>query len=295
MSKMKRKLRQKIAKTLVSVFVLAVFIIPVFVTARWVSGIVGDHDPRKVTEIALLQPRAVDQTSAPLKPLNEPIITVTFDDGWESVYTNALPVLQRKGIRTTQYIISGVLDNPSYMSVRQLQSMQSAGHEVGAHTASHADLTMLDEKQLKVELADSQADLTEHFGAVVDFTSPYGAYNAHTLKIISQYYRSQKNAEGDPAANELEAINVQAGFNALNIKSYSVRKTTTLEDLEKLIKAAKDHNGWLILTYHQVDNASNDLYAVSPEAFEQQMELIRGSDIRSATVGQVFKALERER
>jgi peptidoglycan/xylan/chitin deacetylase (PgdA/CDA1 family) len=263
-------------------------------TARWVSGIVGDHDPRKVAEVVALQPRPIDQTSAPLEPFNQPIITITFDDGWESVYTNALPTLQRNGLKTTQYLISGVFDNPSYMSIKQIQSMQKAGHEVGAHTASHADLTQLDEQQLTYELVDSQKALTKHFGAVVDFTSPYGAYNAHTLKVIGQYYRSQKNAEGDPAANELEAINIRSGFNALNIKSYSVRKTTTPDDLRKLIKAAQDHNGWLILTYHQVDD-SEDLYAITPVVFEQQMELVKNSDIRSATVGEVFKAVGKSR
>src|SRR3989344_6797961 len=294
MSKKQRNLRQKIAKTLVSVFVLAVFMIPLFMTARWVSGIVGDHDSRKVTEVALLQPRPIDQTSTPLEPFNQPIITITFDDGWESIYTNALPTLQRNGLKTTQYLISGIFDNPSYMSIKQIQSMQKAGHEVGGHTASHADLTMLDDQQLNYELVDSQTALSKNFGAVVDFTSPYGAYNAHTLKMIGQHYRSQKNAEGDPAANELEAINIRSGFNALNIKSYSVRKTTTIDDLKKLIKAAQDHNGWLILTYHQIDD-SDDLYAVTPVVFEQQMELVSISNVRSATVGEVFKAIGRSR
>lgn len=293
MSKNKRTMRQKIAKVLASVFVLAVFIIPLLLTAKWVSGIVGDHDPRKIGVIAPFQTRTIDQPPAAFKPLDEPVITVTFDDGRESVYTNALPVLQRYGIHTTQYIISGVLDNPLYMSIKQIQSMQKAGHEVGAHTVSHTDLTMLDNKQLTHELDDSQKVLSAHFGTVSDFSSPYGAYNAHTLQVIDQYYRSHKNAEGDPAANELEAINIRNGFNALNIKSYSVRKTTTIDDLRKLIIAARDNNGWLILTYHEISE-SDDLYAITPNVFEQQMKLVNASNIRSGTVNQVFKAMPRE-
>lgn len=285
------RLRRKLAKTLVSVFVLAVFITPGLLTTKWAVSMAMSRDPRKVSNVASLQIRAADKTSALLKPLDQPLITVSFDDGWESVYTKGLPPLQKHGLHTTQYIITGVFDNPSYMSVAQLKSMQSAGHQIAAHTVTHADLTSLDDSQLNHELSGSQMILNTDFGGPVkDFTSPYGAYNAHTLQMIGKYYRSQKNAEGDPAANELEAINVKGTFNPLNIKSYSVRRSTTLYDLSKLIKAAQAHNGWLVLTYHQIDY-SNQEFSVTPQVFEDQLSLLDNTNVRSATVGQVMDVL----
>jgi peptidoglycan/xylan/chitin deacetylase (PgdA/CDA1 family) len=291
MKKNKRNLRQRLAKTLVSLFVLAIFITPGLMTTKWALTVALAKDPRSVQNVPAMQVRSADKVNAPLKPLDEPLITITFDDGWESVYTKGLPLLQKHGLHSTQYIISGVFNNPLYMSEAQLKSMQKSGHQIASHTISHADLTTLDDTQLTHELTGSKKTLTDDFGGpITDFTSPYGAYNAHTLQMIGKYYRSQKNAEGDPAANELEAINVKDNFNALNIKSYSVRQTTTLADLNKLVKAAQSHNGWLVLTYHQIDN-SGEPFSVTPEDFENQLILLDNANVRSATVGQVMDIL----
>lgn len=289
MSKKQRHARQKITHILVSFCVLFVFIAPIYLSVRWVIGIFGERDPRKVTTVAAMQPRPVDQTAEVLKPFSQPLVSVSFDDGWQSVYTDALPILQRYGIHTTHYVMSDTFSNYSYMSVAQLLSLQQAGHDIASHTVSHADLTTLDEAELTHELQESQQVLAEHFGLSKDFTSPYGAYNAHTLQAISKYYRSQKNAEGDPSANELETINVKSTFTSLNIKSYSVRNTTTLSDIEKLLKAAQHNNGWLVLTYHQVDY-SNETFSVTPEAFDEQMKFVSSKPIRSATIGRVLDA-----
>jgi peptidoglycan/xylan/chitin deacetylase (PgdA/CDA1 family) len=54
----------------------------------------------------------------------QPLLSVTFDDGWESVYTQAMPILQRDGIRTTQYVLSGTEKDPLYMSWAQIGAMQ---------------------------------------------------------------------------------------------------------------------------------------------------------------------------
>ena len=290
MSKKQRKLRQKIAKTLVSVFVLLTFIIPTFLMVKWVGSVLGSADPRKVTNVAAMQVRTADRTGQPIKPFSEPIITVSFDDGWESIYTAGLSILQKNGVRTTQYIITDTFDDYSYMSLPQLKSMQKAGHEIGSHTIGHSNLTMLDDNELTHELGDSQKTLEKEFGGQIrDFTSPYGAYNAHTLEMIGKYYRSQKNAEGDPAASELEAINVKDTFKPLNLTSYSVRQGTSLDDIKKLLKAAQDNNGWLVLTYHQIDYSGEE-FSVPPEKFEQQMSFLGSSNVRSATVGQFMDA-----
>ncbi len=286
MRKLNRKMRQSIAKKLVSFLVVAIFILPGLFTARWAIKAFASGDSRDVVDVAVLQARDADKNTTPLKPFEEPIISVTFDDGWETIYTAGLPIMQKYGIRSTQYVMSGVFENTSYMSINQIKSMQTAGHEVGSHTIDHKDLTQLDETQLNKQLKESKDILTKNFGPIKDFTSPYGAYNAHTLETIGKYYRTQKNAEGDPAANELEAINISASFKPLNFVSYSVRETTTLYEITKLIEAAKKHNGWLVLTYHQIDR-SGDEFSVNPEEFESQMALLFNTNVRSATVGQV--------
>ncbi|HLC91434.1 MAG TPA: polysaccharide deacetylase family protein [Candidatus Saccharimonadales bacterium] len=291
MSKKKHMFRQKIAKALVSTFILALCLIPLYMSLSWAIEAVGGRDHRSATAIAAFHTRPIDRTGAPLQPLKQPIVSITFDDGWESVYTEALPILRENGFHTTQYIITDTFDRPNYLSIDQLKAMQKAGEEIAAHTITHSDLTTLDVKQIEHELKDAQSTLERNFGGSVrDFTSPFGAYNTYTLKTIAKYYRSQKNAEGDPVANPLEAINVASDFNALNIRSYSVRRSTTMADLNKLLDNARNNNGWLVLTYHQVDNSGAD-FSVTPDFFRKQIELLSKSNVRSATVGTVLDTL----
>lgn len=288
MSKKKRTFRQKIAKILVSVFVLAIFIVPLVTAGWWFKTILQNQDPRELMSVAALQTRPIDQTNTPLKPFNEPIVTITFDDGWESIYNNALPLLQGYGVRTTQYIIAGTFDHPQYMSVDQIRSMQKAGHEIGSHTMTHEDLTTLNEKDLKWQLTESKRILTEHFGPIRDFASPLGAYNTYTLQAIQDSYRSSRNTEGDPdAEDELQSINVKDSFKPYSIKAFTVRLTTTPEDIKKLLKDTIKHNGWLILTYHQIDE-SHEAYSVSTRTLEQHLQIISDSPLKSASMGQVL-------
>jgi hypothetical protein len=152
----------------------------------------------------------------------------------------------------------------------------------------------LSAKELTHELADSQKTLEQDFGGqILDFTSPYGAYNAYTLQMISKYYRSQKNAEGtvDISDDPLASINVAGSFDPMNIVSFSVRDDTSLADIQRLLSDTEQHNGWLVLTYHQIDTSS-ETFSVTPAAFKAQMQLVNESSLRSATVGQVLDRIE---
>lgn len=304
MSKQPRKRKKRLAHTmrtvLVSVLVVAFFALPAFMTVRWVKTIVfGPDDPRKATPVAPLQVRPYDKQHAAIKPFDEPIVSITFDDGWENIYSKAVPILQEEGFLTTQYLIGGVFNNPLYMSVAQVKTMQKAGHEIGSHSMTHSNLTMLADANLRWELSETRTVLEKNFGATVkDFASPLGAANSHTLEAIAQAYRSHRNTKGDPkiAVNELD-VNIKDKWDLYNINAYSVRTTTTLEDIQKLVDYAVANNGWLVLVYHQVDEnveLNGEEFGVTPDELRQQLEVVSSRPIRSATVGQVLDTYERQ-
>jgi peptidoglycan/xylan/chitin deacetylase (PgdA/CDA1 family) len=88
-------------------------------------------------------------------------VSIDFDDSYQSIYDNGLPIFDAAGIRTTQYIITGspnnaivnpdagrvgiadVSGNPEYMTWAEVQVMAANGHEIGAHTRTHQSLSTL--------------------------------------------------------------------------------------------------------------------------------------------------------
>jgi peptidoglycan/xylan/chitin deacetylase (PgdA/CDA1 family) len=122
---------------------------------------------------------------------------ITFDDGLQCVVDNALPELERRGIPSTLFIVTGVLgcnadweyrggDDPSgqtTMTEAQLRGLPSELVTIGSHTMSHPLLPSLGEEHLSQELLGSRSRLKELLGREVRLLSfPYGAFDDRVVE-----------------------------------------------------------------------------------------------------------------
>jgi peptidoglycan/xylan/chitin deacetylase (PgdA/CDA1 family) len=131
--------------------------------------------------VTLAQVFAYWGRAAPLPP--KPIV-LSFDDGYLSDYTVALPTLGRHGW-------PGVLDLAVRNLTRgdiepwQVRRLLAAGWEIAAHTITHVDLTTLDSAKLREEVAGSRAELQRLFGTPVQFFCyPLGHYDGPVLAAV---------------------------------------------------------------------------------------------------------------
>ena len=147
-----------------------------------------------------------EQASPP--GFTSPMISLTFDDGSQNDYNNALPVLNTYGFKSTQYIPTGDLMNGDYswmLTPAEIQTEAQQGHEIGGHSMTHADLTTCTPicdastgvtvvngyptTTLTQELVDSKAFLEGTAnggiglgaGTVTDFAYPYGSYDSNVI------------------------------------------------------------------------------------------------------------------
>lgn len=79
-------------------------------------------------------------------PVPSNAVLVTFDDGYESFYSQAYPILQELKIPAVNFIITGTLDNPAagnvpFMSRKELQALYAdqGVADIGCHTDSLHD------------------------------------------------------------------------------------------------------------------------------------------------------------
>lgn len=86
-------------------------------------------------------------------PASARTASLRFDDGFESVYTLAFPVLRELGVTGTVYPIWDRVGQPGYLTAAQLGELRGAGWEVGSHTRTHPALVDLTPPSLTRELA----------------------------------------------------------------------------------------------------------------------------------------------
>ncbi|THJ68773.1 polysaccharide deacetylase family protein [Arthrobacter echini] len=115
------------------------------------------------------------------------LVGLTFDDGYTDFTEYALPVLERHGMTSTLYVVTGRLGRTNewdegprlgLLNAEQVRSVAAAGHEVGSHTMSHPHLAGAPPEVLRTEIAGSRDVLQDILQSEVPgFCYPYGDFD----------------------------------------------------------------------------------------------------------------------
>jgi len=112
-------------------------------------------------------------------------IVLTFDDGYRSVYTSALPVLRRLGWPAVLNLEVRHEALSWGLRPRLIRALIRAQWEIDSHTITHPDLTRLAPTDLRREVAGSRAALRRQFQIPVDFFCyPSGRYNRAVVAAV---------------------------------------------------------------------------------------------------------------
>ena len=129
-------------------------------------------------------------------PNGRSFVCITFDDGMVSFAETALPELEKRGIPSTVFVVTGKLgQSPNWanfsdepltteptMTAAQLKEIS---HRVliGSHTTTHPMLTSLNEAAARCELEQSRNSLKGLLNEeITQFSFPYGDFNEALLK-----------------------------------------------------------------------------------------------------------------
>lgn len=108
--------------------------------------------------------------------LKKPFL-MTFDDGYEELYTVLWPLLKKYNAKAAVFLISGFVGKPGYLNKAQILEMQASGLvSFGSHGVNHLRLRHLPDEEIRRELTQSKAELEELLGRpVTAFCYPFGA------------------------------------------------------------------------------------------------------------------------
>jgi len=226
---------------------------------------------------------------------DEGMVTLAFDDGWKSIYTNGIPILNDAGFKSTQYIYTdAVLGGFSdYMNAAEVVLLDSAGHDITAHSRSHTSLTTppLTSAQMEDEVDGSRYDLlTAPFGLppVDSFAYPYGNYDAAAQQALREAgfvgARTVENGLNDKSTDRyaLKAMPVQRG----GVTPEEIVPPTTLAEVQAAIDTATASKTWLILLFHQIDSNGANAYGTTPEMLQDVVDYLTANGVSVITASQ---------
>jgi peptidoglycan/xylan/chitin deacetylase (PgdA/CDA1 family) len=151
-------------------------------------------------------------------------VVVSFDDGYESDVTHALPVLRRMGWRGVLNLELGKMGTSGALDDGQVRELLRAGWEVDSHTITHPDLTTVDDARLRRELVDSRAEIQRRFGVDARFFAyPSGRYDARVETAV--------RAAGYHAATTTQAGLARPGTDPFALPRVRVNGDETAEAL----------------------------------------------------------------
>jgi len=119
------------------------------------------------------------------KPLPSRPVILTFDDGYGDFASRATPVLKSLGFVGTDYVVTGFIGRPAYMTADQVHQVEQDGMVIGCHTVNHLDLAHIPAQVAQMQIKVSHQQLEQMLGhPVLDFAYPYGAYNAAVEQMV---------------------------------------------------------------------------------------------------------------
>jgi peptidoglycan/xylan/chitin deacetylase (PgdA/CDA1 family) len=121
------------------------------------------------------------------RPLDSHSFILTFDDGYDDLYTAALPVLRRYDLTAIAYIVPGFIGRPGYLTWDQVLKLDKVGLTIGAHTLTHPDLTRQTAAVAAAQVGGSKAELETRLAhRVDDFCYPSGRFNPAVVALVRE-------------------------------------------------------------------------------------------------------------
>ena len=118
-------------------------------------------------------------------PLPARAIVVSFDDGYLSHHTQALPVLRKLHWPGVLNLKVRALQSKYTLPAWRVRDLIKAGWEIDAHTITHPDLTKVGDAQLWTEVSGSRTALRRALHVPVDFFCyPAGRFDARVISAV---------------------------------------------------------------------------------------------------------------
>jgi peptidoglycan/xylan/chitin deacetylase (PgdA/CDA1 family) len=183
-----------------------------------------------------------------LKP-DSAVVIFTFDDGSESDYLLAYPILKKYAIKGTSYLITKFTDENATgkMTWTQIKEMSAYGWVFGCHTYDHRHLASMTDEEIGTSMEMvNQSFMRQGFQPPDIMAYPYGSYSQRVIDDIKPYRKQARQAFYNTDFVDLK-----------NVKPYEIpcvngdmRTTKQLNSLERVVEKACKEKAVVVFRFH---------------------------------------------
>lgn len=177
---------------------------------------------------------------------SRPKVLITFDDGWESAYTEGFTYMETLGLKGTQYVIRDRVGQAGWSPLSQLQEMYDAGWDLGTHGTIRLD-SLANQAAMEAEVAYNQQFLITNNFTRRDchrhYAYPQGGYNTDALAALGALnFLTGRSIIDRPQGNYID--------NRYLMTRMGVYNTTTLATAKTYVDKAIAQGSSVWLNFH---------------------------------------------
>jgi peptidoglycan/xylan/chitin deacetylase (PgdA/CDA1 family) len=233
------------------------------------------------------------------------VVSITFDNQWANQLA-AADALAAHDMPGTFYVISSWIGLPGFMSLGDLNTLVSQGHEIGGKTVTNRQLpAVTDADEVRREVCLGRNNLMALGFRVTSFAYPHAEYGSREQAIVQECGFNSGRGVGDLAETIPGGCTYPDCPYAETLPPahlYSLRTpsdaevTTTLADLQASVtNTAQNGGGWLAFSFHQICETStpgcDPVYSVTPSFFSSFLDWLATQEANGVVVRTVDQAI----
>jgi peptidoglycan/xylan/chitin deacetylase (PgdA/CDA1 family) len=235
--------------------------------------------------------------------------SLTFDDGTKDQYALAYPELENRGIEATFFLITRFRKRGywkdggirrSLFGWDEARELHNAGHEIGAHSMTHPDLTKV-KTRARWEIAGAFSRLKKEIPAIEEttFAWPYWRSDEECREAAADYYLAAR--AGSVTVENYKSRPADRRVDLFRVDSLPMRGDQFHEPWRTRSEAVLDDAGWLVLCFHGIDDGRIDTKwlgwdPMTLSQFKETLDWVQGRGFWIAPFGTVTRYIrERDR
>ena len=217
----------------------------------------------------------------------EPKVVITFDDGYESAYTIAYPIMEQYGIKGTVYVTPAWIGAPGYLTLQELTILHNAGWTIANHSWNHLLLPELPREAVTNEIQTTIDWLNSNGFAdgAYHLAYPYGGYNNSVLEVCSELgIKTARTVNWGIISND--------NIDNLQLPIILIRNDVTRNFWQPELDKSIAQKGTAIFLFHNIVTGNPIILEdITVAAFNEIIEYINQTGVKTETISEWYNAM----